>query len=241
MDKLHIMRHSGRELAKLLKLLESKAKPGVTTRKLDKITQEYIDGLDGFKASFKNYQGYPATICVSTNEEVVHGVPSLSKLTEGDVLSIDAGLYYRSYHVDAAVTIGVGDISKKAQRLINSTKEALLKAINTVREGAKVTEISRAIQQTVEGANFNVVRKLTGHGVGKNLHQAPEIPCLVYQGQNEAIVNTGDTLAIEVMATAGDYHLIQDGHTFKTKDGSLAAHCEHTVYVTKDGCEVLTQ
>lgn len=241
MDKLHIMRHSGKKLANLLKLLETKAKPGVTTRKLDKITQQYIQELDGFTASFKNYQGFPASICTSINEKVVHGVPSSRRLTKGDILSIDVGLYYKGYHVDAAITLGIGNISQKARKLIQSTEHALTKAINVVREGVKVTEISQAIQETIERENFNVVRQLTGHGVGKKLHQEPEIPCFIAPDQNSAPVKTGDTLAIEVMATAGDYHLIQDGYSFKTKDSSLSAHFEHTVYVTKHGCEVLTQ
>lgn len=240
MDKLQIMRHSGKKLVGLLQLLEKKAQPGISTKNLEKSAQDYIHSLKDFKSSFKNYQGYPAAICTSINEEVVHGVPSNRKLTKGDILSIDAGLYYKGYHVDAAITFGIDSVSQKAQKLIKSTENALLKAVNTVREGVKVAEISRVIQETVEGAGFNVVRKLTGHGVGKKLHQAPEIPCFVPQGQNLALVKTGDTLAIEVMATAGDYNLIQDGFAFKTKDGSLAAHFEHTVYITKDGCEVLT-
>lgn len=240
MDKLNIMRHSGGKLAELLKLLKSKAKPGITTKKLDQIAQQYIDELNGFKASFKNYRGYPASICASINDEVVHGVPSTRILTEGDILSIDAGLYYEGYHVDAAVTFSLGNISQKAQKLINCTEYALKKAIDIVKEGTQVAEISRAIQQTIEAENFNVVRKLTGHGVGKKLHQAPEIPCFVPQNQNETFIKTGEALAIEVMATAGDYSLIQDSHAFKTKDGSLSAHFEHTIYVTKTGCEVLT-
>lgn len=241
--KLDIMRRSGEKHQEIMAIIKEEAKPGVSTAYLNQIAEREIKKLDGFQASFKNYQGFPATICASINEEVVHGVPSNDRrLKKGDILSIDLGLFFKGYHVDAAETFGIGKISPLKKKLITATKRAVEESIAVVKSGIRIEKISKTMQDFVEKQNFNVTRELTGHGVGKKLHQAPSIPCLVVKNKTQPNPKSkkGQTLAIEAMVTAGDYQLKQENMAFKTKDNKPSAHFEDTIYVKKEGCEILT-
>ena len=239
-QEIAIMREGGKILAKILKKVEKEAKPGVTTKELD----EYAEKLAlkyGSRPSFKGYNNYPSALCVSVNEEVVHGIPSGRKLKEGDIVGLDMGIYYKGLCTDSAVTVGIGKISSKAERLIKVTEQALKYGIDVVKPEAHIGDIGFAIQSYVESQGFSVVRDLVGHGVGKNVHEAPQIPHFGRKGSGLKL-KEGMTIAIEPMVNAGKYyvHQAKDGWTFVTSDGSLSAHFEHTMAVTKNGCEILT-
>ena len=222
------MRASAKVTKGALELLEKHIKPGVTTAQLDKIAYDFIIS-QGAKPNFLNYNGFPGTICASINDEVVHGIPSKRAiLKEGDIISIDMGAILDGWHSDAARTFGVGKISDEAQNLIDVTRQSFFEGIKYVKHGAKLGDVSSAIQQYVESHGYSVVRDLVGHGIGRNLHEDPSVP------------NFGK--AIEPMVNAGDYHVavLDDDWTVVTDDGSLSAHYENTVLITKDGCEILT-
>ena len=193
------------------------------------------------KAVLENYNGYPATICASVNDEVVHGIPSKRELKDGDIISIDMGCILDGWHSDAARTFGVGNISDEAQRLIDATKESFFKGIEVVKHGVKLGDVSNTIQTFLEERGYGVVRDLVGHGIGRALHEEPEVPNFGKAGRGVRLAS-GMTLAIEPMVTAGDYHVnvLDDDWTVVTRDHSLAAHYENTVVVTRDGCEILT-
>ena len=231
-EEIGAMRDSGAILAELLDNVKREVKAGVSTAALDEWVAAEMQ-RKGVKASFKGYQGFPASVCVSVNDEVVHGIPGSRVLRDGDVVSIDCGVYHRGFHSDAAITVGVGEISQQAARLIEVTRESLSQGLKYVRAGNHVGDISAAIQRHVEGAGLSVVREYTGHGVGRELHEEPQIPNFVVGGKGP-LLRAGMTLAIEPMVTAGGWRTRVAGNrwTVLTLDGSLAAHFEHSVAVT---------
>lgn len=226
----------GKAHAEVAKLLQ----PGVKTKDLDKVAEEYI--LDQkAKASFKNYNGFPFALCISVNEVVVHGFPSNRELKEGDVISIDGGVYKDGFHADSAYTYLIGEVDEKIKAMVRETKKSLFEGISMVKQGNRIGDLASKIQRYTEGHGYGVVRELVGHGVGKNLHEAPEVPNYGKPGSGTKM-QAGMVLAIEPMITLGKRFVVQeqDGWTIRTEDRSPAAHFEHTVWVTKDGCEILT-
>lgn len=221
------------EIAKLIK-------PGINTNKLDKLAEEFIKDNGGVP-SFKNYNGFPYTLCVSPNEQVVHGFPSDEDLKDGDVLSIDCGVFYKGFHSDSAYTYAVGNVTDDVKQLLQVTKESLYKGIEKAVVGNRTGDIGFAIQDFVEGYGYTVVRELVGHGVGESLHESPEVPNYGKRGQG-AKLKEGMVIAIEPMINLGKRNIVQenDGWTIRTKDRAASAHFEHTVAVTKEGVEVLT-
>jgi methionyl aminopeptidase len=239
------IREGGQIIHKILREVAAHAKPGVTTLELDTLAEDLIIKAGGIPA-FKNFgpkeYPFPFTLCTSINSAVVHGMPSKEAvLKEGDILGLDIGMKYKGMYTDTAITVPIGNISKEAQRLLDVTKEALNLAIKEVKEGNKVGDIAAATQKHIEKNGFSVVRQLTGHGVGYGLHEDPEVPGFGKAGTGP-VLKEGMVLAIEPMATAGDYRLKydEDGWTISTVDGSLGAQFEHTIAVTKNGAEILT-
>lgn len=223
-----------------LKELKKEIKAGITTEELDRIAEEYILSK-GAKPAFKGYRGYPATLCTSINEEVVHGIPSKRRLAEGDIISLDLGAIHDGYYGDAALTIGVGKISREAERLVKVTEESLYRGIEEAQPGKRLGDISWAIQSHVESAGFSVVFDFVGHGIGKNLHEEPQVPNFGVSGQGPRL-KEGMVLAIEPMVNMGGAatRILDDNWTAVTKDGSLSAHSEHTVAITGKGPMILT-
>ena len=239
--EIELMREAGRILAITHEELGKAIKPGMSTLDIDRLGEEIIRSY-GCIPSFLNYQGYPASICVSVNDEVVHGIPHKDHIIEeGDIVSLDAGVIYKGYHSDAARTHAVGEISKEVQRLIDVTRESFFEGLKFAKEGNHLFDISRAIQKHVEANGFSVVRDLVGHGIGMNLHEAPEIPN--FAGRRKGMkLKAGMTLAIEPMVNIGHYDVcwLDDDWTVVTEDGSLSAHYENTVLITEDGYEILS-
>ncbi|MGE5599407.1 MAG: type I methionyl aminopeptidase [Bacteroidota bacterium] len=242
-SELEKMRCAGRIVVAVLEELAQMARPGITTRYLDARAAELTAKMGGIP-SFKGYNGFPANLCVSVNEEVVHGIPGRRRLMEGDILSLDFGAIYDGYHADAAVTVPVGKISAEAEELIRVTREALARGIAAARQGNRVSAISRAIQTYVEAAGYSVVREFVGHGIGQRMHEAPQIPNFVtgFADFNPRL-RAGMTLAIEPMVNAGGQYVETkaDGWTVVTRDGKLSAHFEHTVVVTGGEPEIITR
>lgn len=240
-SQIEKMRKSCLLTKECLELLEQHIKPGVNTKQLDKIAYDFYKSK-GATPNFLNYEGYPATICASVNDEVVHGIPNKHCiLKDGDIVSIDLGCILDGWHSDAARTFAVGNISAEAQRLIDVTKQSFFEGIKYVKHGAKLGDVSSAIQKYVEKNGFGVVRDLVGHGIGREMHEDPSIPNFGKAGHGVKLA-AGMALAIEPMVTEGDYHVcvLDDDWTVVTDDGSLAAHYENTVIVTREGCEILT-
>lgn len=238
--EVEMMREGGRILAKIMAELEKRVQPGMTTKELDKLAHDLVLRYGG-RCSFKGYENYPACLCTSVNEEIVHAVPSERALKEGDIISLDLGIEWKSFHTDMAITLPVGKISPEAQRLIRVTKKALKRGIKKVRPGNTFGDIGNTIQRYVESQGFNVVRDLCGHGIGKEIHEDPQI--LNYgKRKSGPEIKEGMVFCIEPMVTIGDYHIkkSKDGFSFETQDGGLSAHFEHTIAVTSSGCEVLT-
>jgi methionyl aminopeptidase len=243
--EIDIMRQAGRIVGEGLKLLERSVHAGQSTADLDAIFEKHVRA-SGAVPTFKGYRGFPASLCVSINEEVVHGIPSPDrKLKEGDIVSLDAGATYKGYVGDAAVTVGVGKITARAQKLIDVTRESLEAAIREVGPGAKLSTIARTIQEYAESRGYAVVKKYVGHGIGQKLHEEPQVPNYVIKPVEsfEFILRTGHCIAIEPMVNEGtdDVRTLSDDWTVVTKDKRLSAHFEHTIAVTKDGREVLTR
>lgn len=235
------MRAAGKITGDALREIEKHIKPGVSTAELDKIAYDFIVSK-GATPSFLHYNGFPGSICASPNDWVVHGIPSKDVvLAEGDIISIDMGACKDGYHGDAARTYAVGKISDEAQKLIDVTKQSFFEGIKQVVHGAKLGDVSAAIQEYVEMNGYSVVRDLVGHGIGKNLHEDPNVPNFGHNGKGVKLAQ-GMTLAIEPMVNAGKYDVcvLEDDWTVVTEDGSLSAHYENTILVTKDGCEILT-
>ncbi|MBI2917223.1 MAG: type I methionyl aminopeptidase [Chloroflexi bacterium] len=235
-----LMRQAGRIVAEVLQLLMEAVCPGIATKDLDEIARREIRAR-GALPSFEGYRGYPAAVCVSVNDEVVHGIPGGRVLAEGDVVSLDLGAIYKGYQGDAALTVGIGSLSFDAKRLIEATEEGLKRGIAAARPGGRVGDISAAVQGYIEAQGFSVVREYVGHGIGRNMHEEPQVPNFGQPGRGP-MLRAGTTLAIEPMVNAGDWRTrVGDNHwTVYTLDGSLSAHFEHTIAVTEDGPEVLT-
>ena len=239
--ELNIMKEACRISAGALQTAGKAVEPGVTTAELDRLAEEYIRSQGG-EPNFKNYEGYPATACISINNEVIHGIPSSKrKLRSGDIVSIDLGAKFDGYHGDNAATFACGDISPEAKRLMDATRESLYEGIKAARAGGRIGDIGHAVQAYVEARGYTVVRQFVGHGVGTHLHEAPEVPNFGTPGRGVRLI-PGMTIAIEPMVNAGGagVEVQPDGWTVLTKDGSLSAHFEHTVAITADGPKIMT-
>jgi methionyl aminopeptidase len=240
-QEIEKMRRSNRIVAEILREIQTAAQPGMKTRELDELAQALLLKY-GARSAFRGYNGYPAVLCTSVNEEVVHGIPSDRVLKEGDILSLDFGVVYDDYYGDSAITIPIGRITPEAERLLRLTKEALDLAIEQARPDNHVSDISATIQEHVESHGLSVVRDFVGHGIGKYMHERPQIPNFGVPGRGVRL-KPGMTLAIEPMINAGGYEVevLEDGWTAVTKDRSLSAHFEHSVAVTENGPYILSQ
>lgn len=234
------MRRAGSLVGQVLERLREHVAPGVSTRELDAIAENMICSRGGVP-SFKGYRGYPASICASVNNEIIHGIPGDRMLVDGDIISIDCGAMLGGYHGDAAMTFPVGDVSAEAEKLMTVTREALNAGIAMARPKMRLGDVGNAIQRYVEANGFSVVRDFVGHGIGRHMHEDPQIPNFGPAGMGMRL-RTGMVLAIEPMVNAGGHEVVvmDDGWTACTRDGSLSAHFEHTVAITDDGPEVLT-
>jgi len=240
-QEIERMRRSNRIVAEILEEIKSVARPGVTTRELNERAEELLAQRNA-RSAFKGYNGYPAVLCTSVNEEVVHGIPSDRVLREGDILSLDFGAIYEDYYGDAAITLAIGRISAEAERLMRVAEESLYLAIDRARPENRLQDISAAVQGHVESHGFSVVRDFVGHGIGQHLHEKPQIPNFGEAGRGVRL-KPGMTLAIEPMINAGGHEVmvLQDGWTAVTKDRSLSAHFEHSVAVTENGPYILSK
>ena len=238
--EIDLMRKAGRTLAEALLLVESKVKPGITTAELDRIAEEFITKQGG-KPSFKGLYGFPSALCISVNEQVVHGFPSSYKLQDGDIVSIDCGVFLDGFHSDAARTFPVGEISEISKRLIDVTEKSFFKGIEKAVEGNRLTDISYEIQSYVEQNGFSVVRDYVGHGIGKTVHEDPEVPNFGRPGRGPRL-SSGMVLAIEPMVNVGTWRVktLDDDWTVVTADGMKSAHYENTVAILPNGPEILT-
>jgi methionyl aminopeptidase len=239
-EQVAIMRRAGRVVAEMLDACQAAARPGATTADLDKVAREVLAKRKA-KSNFLNYHGYPAVICTSPNDVIVHGIPGTYRLEEGDLISIDCGAIIEGWHGDAARTVPVGEISGEAQKLIRVTEESLWAGIAQVRKGSRLSDIGHAVQTVAEGAGFSVVREYVGHGIGRAMHEEPQVPNYGDPGKGIKL-KVGHVLAVEPMVNLGsaETRLNDDGWTVVTADGRLSAHFEHSIAVTEDGPEVLT-
>ena len=242
-NEIEIMARAGSIVAATLELVRKQVRPGVSTEELDVAAERFIRSHRGAVPSFKGLYGFPKSLCISINEEIVHGIPSSKRmLREGSIVSVDVGVHLEGFHADAATTIPVGEISPDAERLLAVTQDALAAGIAQAKVGNHIGDIGHAVQRVAEAAGFGVVRELVGHGVGQRMHEDPQVP---NHGQPHRGVRllAGMTLAIEPMVTLGDYatRMLDDKWTVVTADGSLAAHFEHTVALTREGPRILTQ
>ena len=237
---LAAMRKAGKIVGETLLLLENKIKPGISTGELDRIAEEFIIGK-GAKPSFKGLYGFPKTLCISVNNQVVHGIPGDYILKEGDIVSIDCGAFVDGFHGDAARTFPVGKVSENAERLIQVTRDCFFEGIKFAQIGNRLTDISHAIQKYVEANGFSIVKTFVGHGIGRDLHEDPEVPNFGRPGKGPMLTK-GMALAIEPMVNEGSFRVrtLKDNWTVVTSDGSLSAHYENTVAILSDGPEILT-
>jgi methionyl aminopeptidase len=235
------MEVANRIVAEILEGVKEKVQPGIETRELDELAEEMCR-KHRVKPAFKGYRGYPRSLCVSVNEEVVHGIPGPRCLKAGDVVSLDFGVKYEGYYGDAAITVGVGDVGEKARALIAATEESLYAGIAKVKAGQRLSDISHAVQTVVEGAGFGVIREFVGHGIGRSLHEDPQIPNFGPPDRGPTL-QVGMTFAIEPMTSMGSWQvrILQDGWTAITQDGSCAAHFEHSVALTENGVLILSR
>jgi methionyl aminopeptidase len=240
-EEIAVMREGGKILAQCLQETKALAKPGTPTSELDQFAENFLLKHGG-KPSFKGYNGYPATLCTCVNEQVVHAIPSKEQiLREGDVLSIDCGFFYKGFHTDATVLLGIGEISKENQRIIKTAEEALSKAIDFLKDRVYLGELSEIIEETIRGNGYEVIEELTGHGIGRKLHEPP-----VVTNQREGtapLLRSGMTIAIEPIFAmgSGDITTLNDKWTIITRDHKTAVQIEHTVLITDTGCEILTR
>jgi methionyl aminopeptidase len=239
--ELETMREAGRVTARALRSVGDAVAPGVTTAELDEVAVAVIEAAGG-KAAFLGYHGFPATICASRNQQVVHGIPGRTRLAEGDVISIDVGAIVDGYVGDSARTFRVGTVSDEARRLLDVTEKSLFAGIDRCRPGSRLQDIGAAVQSVAEGAGFSIVREYVGHGIGRNMHEEPQVPNYGIAGKGPTLLS-GMVLAIEPMVNAGGAAVRQldDGWTVVTADGTLSAHFEHTVAITDDGPWILTE
>lgn len=240
-EEIYAIKLSNQIVAKILAELKKMIKPGVQTKKLDEYAEMRSKEMDAIPA-FKGYRGYPASLCTSVNEEIVHGIPSSRTLREGDILSLDFGVIYDGYYGDAAVTYPVGEISPKAKKLIDTARQAFYKGIGQMKEGRRISDISFTIQSYVESQGFSIIRTFVGHGIGLSLHEEPQVPNFGQPGRGPKI-KPGLVLAIEPMIAIGDWQveILSDNWTAVTRDRSLSAHFEHTVALTQKGIEILSE
>lgn len=240
-EEIDAMREGGKMLATVLKLMNDRTEAGISSKDLAAIAAKELKVLGG-EPAFLGYQGFPDVICISLNEEVVHGIPNDVELTEGDLISFDFGVLYRGMITDSAITVTVGQVSDEAKKLVNTTKESMQAGINVVRDGIKTGDIGAAVGKKLSENGLGIVRDLVGHGVGHELHEDPNIPNYGRSGTGE-VLRAGMTIAIEPMATLGDdaVTVTDDGWTVTTSDRSLSAHFEHTILVTENNFEVLTK
>ena len=239
-EEIAIMRKAGKIVAAVLERLKKEVRPGIKTKQLDVIAEGELKKLNA-KASFKGYRGYPASLCVSINNEIVHGIPGERVIKEGDIVSLDFGAYFEGFHGDSAITVGVGKVSPAAQKLMDVTRESLAIGIEAARAGAFLGDVSAAIQNYIETNGFSVVREYCGHGIGRDLHESPQVPNFGTPGKGP-MLQKGLTLAIEPMVTAGGWRTRVDDNewTVRTADNSLAAHFEHTIAIGNAEPEILT-
>ncbi len=245
--EIAVMRQAGKIVAEILRILTKQVKPGMKTKELDIIAERELKRL-GAESSFKGYRGYPATVCVSINDEIVHGIPGGRVLKEGDIVSLDFGAIYNGFHGDAAITVPVGEVSPEARRLMETTRTCLEKGIAAARDGANLGDVSAAIQNYAESRGYSLVREYTGHGIGRKMHEDPQIPNCTeppygLQPGPGPVLKKGMTLALEPMLNAGGWRtrVADDQWTVLTADGSLSAHFEHTIAVDNTEPEVLTR
>ncbi len=241
--ELALMREAGRIVAEVLDEIREAVAPGVTTADLESIAGRIIVDKHQAIPSFKGYRGFPGMVCASVNEEIVHGIPGRRVLNEGDIVSVDVGVIYKGYHGDAAITVAVGEIDAVSQGLMDVTAESLRIGIEAAKPGSFTTDISRAIQTYVESQGYSVVREYTGHGIGRQMHEDPQIPNYFEPRLGGRVrLRPGMTFALEPMVNIGDWRtrLLEDRWTVVTADGTRSAHFEHTVAVTKNGPEILT-
>ena len=241
-DEIAIMRDAGRIVAEVLQIIVERLRPGLVEKELDEIVRREFKKRKVIPV-FLGYQGYPATVCVSVNDEIVHGIPGDREIADGDVVSIDLGCVHKGFVADSAVTAGVGNVSPEARRLIEVTREALNRGIGAARAGARLGQIGAAIQTYVEGEGFSVVREYVGHGVGRQMHEDPQVPnYVVGDAETGPVLKQGMVIAIEPMVNVGDWRTKRDpdNWTVRTLDGSLSAHFEHTLAVRDGEAEVLT-
>lgn len=240
-NQINNMKEVGKIAFDTLNLLDTYIKEGITTKELDKIAYEFIKTHNA-EPSFLNYNGYPASICASINEEVVHGIPSDRKLKNGDIISVDIGVYKNGVHSDTARTYFVGNVDEEIKQLVEDTRKALYEGIKVVKSGIKLNEVCKTIEKVALNNKYGVIRELTGHGVGEELHEDPYIPNYSNTESENIILKSGMTLAIEPMFSLNsrNIYILEDEWTIITADESPAAHFEHTILVTDDGCEILT-
>lgn len=239
-DEIELIRHSGQIAAQTLLTVKAHVAPGISTLELDRIAEQFIRKHHGIP-SFKGYQGYPHSLCCAVNEQVVHGIPSTKKLKTGDIITLDVGVYKNGYHGDSAITVAVGEVSAEARQLMKVTEEALYLGIQKATDGARLGDIGYAIQILVEKFGYGVVRQYTGHGVGRDLHEAPHV--MHYGKPNNGLrLKIGMVFTIEPMITAGSHEIRvkKDGWTAVTVDSSLCAQYEHTIAIGKQGADILT-
>ena len=238
--EIALMREAGKLVGETLLLIEEKVRPGITTAELDRIAEEFIT-KHGAKPSFKGLYGFPASLCISVNEQVVHGIPGGYILKDGDIISVDCGVQAKGFHGDAARTFAVGNISEEAKKLIDVTEKSFFKGIEYAKVGNRLTDISHGIQSYVEANGFSVVRDFVGHGIGRVVHEDPDIPNFGKPGRGPKLA-VGMALAIEPMVNIGNYKVktLKDNWTVVTSDGSLSAHYENTIVILPDGPEILT-
>jgi methionyl aminopeptidase len=241
------MRQAGKIVAEVLRILAEQMKPGMKTKEMDTIAVKELKRMGG-ESNFKGYHGYPATICVSVNDEIVHGIPGDRVLKDGDIVSLDFGAIFQGYHGDAAITVPIGEISPEARRLIDTTRDTLIIGIEAARAGAKLGDVSAAIQNFAESKGYSLVREYTGHGIGRKMHEDPQIPNTTHapyglQPGTGPVLKKGMTLALEPMLNIGGWQtrVADDQWTVLTADGSLSAHFEHTIAIDDNEPEVLTR
>ena len=240
-QELAKMEVANRIVAEVLAGVQERVRPGVETRELDELAEEMCRSRQ-VEPAFKGYRGYPRSICVSVNEEIVHGIPGARRIQAGDLVSLDFGVKYQGYYGDAALTLAVGEVDPRSRALMAATEQALYAGISKAKVGQRLTDISHAVQTMVEGAGFGVIRDFVGHGIGRSLHEDPQIPNFGPPGRGPRL-QAGMTLAIEPMTSMGAWQvrILQDGWTAVTQDGSCAAHFEHTVAVTAQGPLILSR
>lgn len=235
------MADGGKILANIMEELKKNVKPGISTKELDGLAEGLVLKSGG-KCSFKGYEGFPNCLCTSINEEIVHGIPSERILKEGDIVSLDLGIFYKGFHGDMAITLPVGEVSFEARRLIRVTKKVLKLAIKKARPGNTLGDVGNTIQRYVESQGYNVVRELCGHGIGRDLHEEPQI---LNYGKRESgeVIKEGMVLCLEPMVTVGDWKIkkAKDGYAWQTADNSLSCHFEHTIAITSKGPRILTE